>query len=66
VDFKAVFRDDGTVVYHQRDGAGRFFDIAPHQFGEDPDPVVRIEFINGADRFVVLDGDKAVLLWMKA
>jgi hypothetical protein len=65
IDFDAVFHDDGTVVYHQRDGAGRFFDIAPHRFRDYPGPVARIEFVNGSDRFIVLDGDGAELLWTK-
>jgi len=61
-DFTPVFNDDGTVVYHQRDGAGRFLDLAGYQFSEKAGPVVRVQFTNKADRCVVLDDDKAMLL----
>ncbi len=63
IDFNATFNDDGTVVYHQQDGSGRFVDIAPHQFGECAGPLVRVQFVNGTERLIILDGDKAVLLW---
>jgi hypothetical protein len=63
IDFNATFNDDGTVVYHQQDGSGRFVDVAPHQFGECAGPLVRVQFVNGTERLIILDGDKAILLW---
>jgi uncharacterized coiled-coil protein SlyX len=61
-DFDATF-DGNLAVYHQRDSAGRFVDVAPHQFGECAGPLVRVQFVNGAERLVIMDGDKAILLW---
>jgi hypothetical protein len=61
-DFDATF-NGSLAVFHQRDGAGRFVDIAPEQFWECQGPVIRVRFVNGAERLIILNGDKAILLW---
>jgi hypothetical protein len=61
-DFDATF-NGSLAIYHHRDGGGRFVDIAPEQFGEWQGPVIRVRFVNGAERLIILNGDKAILLW---
>jgi len=64
IDFGVTF-DGSLAIYHQQDRAGRFVDIAPDQFSAQAGPLARIVFINGAERIIVLDGEKAVLLWCR-
>jgi hypothetical protein len=63
-DFNATF-NGSLVIYRQRDGASRFVDLSPDQLGECAGPLVRVQFVNGAERLIVLNGDRAILLWCK-
>ena len=53
------------VIYHEGNGAGRFVDFSPDRFGERKGPVARVQFVNGAERLIVLNGEWAALLWLK-
>ena len=61
-DFDATF-NRSLAIYHHRDGGGRFVDIAPEQFGGCQGPVIRVRVVNGAERLIILNGDRAILLW---